>query len=87
MPPGTEFSGRDVTDAIAGSARSGNKRGSGILGLPMPPGGQDSPSAGGDDIDGSRKKAGKIRRKPRVIGKVPATARMSEDGSEWGERY
>ena len=56
--------------------------------LPMPPS-SSSPGADDDSQDGSSNrtgKAGKIRRKPSVIGKVPASARISEDGSEWGER-
>merc|ERR1719210_1890731 len=51
-----------------------------ITGMPMPP----TSTASEDETDsqgGSRKR----RRKPKVIGKAPPT-KMSEDGSEWGER-
>ena len=56
--------------------------------LPMPPS-SSSPGADEDsqDGDGNRlERAAKIRRKPSVIGKVATSARISEDGSEWGER-
>ena len=56
--------------------------------LPMPPS-SSSPGVDDDSQDGSTNRldrAAKIRRKPSVIGKVAVSARMSEDGSEWGER-
>ena len=56
--------------------------------LPMPPT-SSSPGVDDDSQDGSKNRldrAAKIRRKPSVIGKVAASARISEDGSEWGER-
>ena len=58
--------------------------------LPMPPS-SSSPGADEDSLDGTggsgrTTRAAKIRRKPSVIGKVAVSARISEDGSEWGER-
>ena len=57
--------------------------------LPMPPS-SSSPGADEDSQDGNSSKfdrAARIKRKPSVIGKIAASARISEDGSEWGERY
>ena len=56
--------------------------------LPMPPS-SSSPGADEDSLDGGGnrlERAAKIRRKPSVIGKIATSARISEDGSEWGER-
>ena len=47
----------------------------------MPAVSEDDDSLGGGKISGSSRK----KRKPKVIGKAPPT-KMSEDGSEWGER-
>ena len=74
MPPA-------AASAATPDAAAAGRKTSRIMNLPMPPSGGDSPGA---DDDGRKK--GKHRRKPRVIGKVAAAARMSEDGSEWGER-
>lgn len=87
MPPGTEFgkTPEDTSPAdVKGSGgKSGGKRTSKIMALPLPPGGGDS---GNDDVDGEGGAGKKVKRKPRVIGKVTRDIRMSEDGSEWGER-
>merc|ERR1719412_2143349 len=102
MPPGADFPGQHEQQNIASHKKSGAgthggvaRGASGRTGksklldqLPMPPS-SSSPGADDDSQDGSSNrtgKAGKIRRKPSVIGKVPASARISEDGSEWGER-
>ena len=56
--------------------------------LPMPPS-SSSPGADEDSLDGNScklERAGRIKRKPSVIGKIAVSARISEDGSEWGER-
>ena len=56
--------------------------------LPMPPS-SCSPGADEDSLDGNSSKldrAARIKTKPSVIGKIAVSARISEDGSEWGER-
>lgn len=87
MPPGTEFGknndanpGAEVSKSAGG--KSGSKRTSKIMDLPMPPSGGGDGSPGNDDADGGKK----VKRKPKVIGKITRDIRMSEDGSEWGER-
>ena len=85
MPPGTEFNkSNDVNpDAeVSKSSSRSNKRTSRIMTLPMPPSGGGDGSPGNDDTDGGKK----VKRKPKVIGKITRDIRMSEDGSEWGER-
>ena len=73
-----------LVDVKGSGGKSGGKRTSKIMALPLPPGGGDS---GNDDVDGEGGAGKKVKRKPRVIGKVTRDIRMSEDGSEWGERY
>ena len=85
MPPGTEFSkNSDVInpDAEVTKSSKSSKRTSRIMTLPMPPSGGGDASPGNDDADGGKK----VKRKPKVIGKITRDIRMSEDGSEWGER-
>lgn len=85
VPPGTEFNkSNDVNpDAeVSKSSSRSNKRTSRIMTLPMPPSGGGDGSPGNDDTDGGKK----VKRKPKVIGKITRDIRMSEDGSEWGER-
>ena len=69
--PGTS-SGTDSPN-ISGSQKKSSK----LLNMPMPPIGEEEDSHGGSS---KRRK-----RKPKVIGK-PLPTKMSEDGSEWGER-
>ena len=52
-----------------------------LLNMPMPP--------IGEDVDDDLERAGGgrgNRRKPKVIGKSAPPTKMSEDGSDWGER-
>ena len=69
--PGTS-SGTDSPNT-SGSQKKSSK----LLNMPMPPIGEEEDSHGGSS---KRRK-----RKPKVIGK-PLPTKMSEDGSEWGER-
>ena len=103
MPPGADFPGQHEQQTIALHKKSGAGTHGGVLRgasgrtgksklldqLPMPPS-SSSPGADDDSQDGGsgrNARAAKIRRKPSVIGKVAASARISEDGSECGERY
>merc|ERR1719412_1866290 len=102
MPPGADFPGQHEQQNIASHKKSGAgthggvaRGASGRTGksklldqLPMPPS-SSSPGADDDSQDGGsgrNARAAKIRRKPSVIGKIAVSARISEDGSEWGER-
>ena len=85
---GTHTASASLLGRVSSTASGGRTGKSKLLDqLPMPPS-SSSPGADEDSQDGtgSGRKAGKIRRKPSVIGKVAASARISEDGSEWGER-
>lgn len=85
LPPGsTEVStlskdGGSLAKQLGGPA----KRRSKILNMPMPPV-STSPSQDDNEASNGGKGGGK-RRKPKVIGKLPPT-KMSEDGTDWGER-
>jgi len=74
-----------LNDSAASSSfndsRRGSSRSSRLLDLPMPAVSEDDDSTGA----GRSGTSGKRKRKPKVIGKAPPT-KMSEDGSEWGER-
>ena len=102
MPPGSDFPGQDglhktlsqrkIVPGSLGSSASKSAPGrtgkSKLLDqLPMPPS-SSSPGADEDSQDGNSRldRAARIKRKPSVIGKIAASARISEDGSEWGER-
>ncbi len=85
MPPGHEtpssfFGGLPPCGSSDGSKSHSTSRRSKILNMPMPPSG--SPPVDEDLVDGKRRGG---RKKPKVIGKPPPT-KMSEDGSDWGER-
>ena len=100
MPPGSDFPGQDglhktlsqrkIVPGSLGSSASKSAPGrtgkSKLLDqLPMPPS-SSSPGADEDIQDGNSRldRAARIKRKPSVIGKIAASARISEDGSEWG---
>eukprot|EP00095_Tigriopus_kingsejongensis_P008467 maker-scaffold18_size714446-snap-gene-3.27 protein:Tk08467 transcript:maker-scaffold18_size714446-snap-gene-3.27-mRNA-1 annotation:"cyclin-dependent protein kinase-like protein" len=72
LPPGPIESVKDVPPKQA--SVPGSKRRSKILNMPMPP----------MSMSPSQDESGK-RRKPKVIGKLPPT-KMTEDGTDWGER-
>ncbi|XP_059084764.1 cyclin-dependent kinase 12-like isoform X2 [Tigriopus californicus] len=81
LPPGSTDVAL-VKDASASKQVGGpTKRRSKILNMPMPPV-STSPS---QDDEATNGKGGGKRRKPKVIGKLPPT-KMSEDGTDWGER-
>jgi len=88
LPPGSDpgaldamhrSSSASASSSSSSSVKPGRKS---LLNMPMPPGAV-SPS----DEDGVDGKSKKRQRKPKVIGKAVANAKMTEDGlSDWGER-
>ena len=79
MPPGMDIN-RMLSDSNSSDSLSPRKsKSSKLLDLPMP-------NIDEDDSSSGSKKAKKKVRKPKVIGKLPPTNKMCEDGSEWGER-
>lgn len=94
MPPGSDFPGQrkhglGTQGSSAPKSTPGRTGKSKLLDqLPMPPS-SSSPGVDEDSQDGINSRhdrAARIKRKPSVIGKIAASARISEDGSEWGER-
>ena len=87
MPPGhnpSQTSSPAAASAVAAATAAASGRGrSKILNMPMPP---TASPPDEDSLDGRiGGKRGGNKKKPKVIGKPPPI-RMTEDGSEWGER-
>ena len=87
LPPGSDPDALDAMHRSAAAASSSSSSSTkpgrkSLLNMPMPPG---AVSPGDEDgVDGKSKKR---QRKPKVIGKAVANAKMTEDGlSDWGER-
>ncbi len=84
MPPGHDpnAAGTGASSSSTAPSTPGGRR-SKILNMPMPPSASPPDE---DSLDGGKRGKGQgAKRKPKVIGKPPPV-KMTEDGSEWGER-